>query len=309
MDVLTQPLIAALWRRAAEPARQGCDDRRAGRRLSARNACARAPVPDLERRRQWVADHRQRAGGPVRPRAAGQRRHRPVGTAHVRRRGPRAACGVGQGRDGRRQPALGADFARGPAVAALCHGTPTRAVGRATRPARQLRPAACPDRGRDRRSDRQVRARGAGRARVRLHRRPGPWGPRVPDQFVPVAGHEPAHGRLGRDAREPRALPARDAACRAQGRGPGFSRGAEAEFGRLPQGRLLARGVPAGRRVAERRRRGPARGFGRHVRAAATDRLRRPRPKTRCRSVAARGRAKPISSSTRRRSAAWPACR
>ena len=42
--------------------------------------------------------------------------------------------------------------------------------------------------------DRPVCARGAGRARVRLHRRPGARGPWVPDQFVPVAGHEPAHG-------------------------------------------------------------------------------------------------------------------
>jgi len=221
MDVLTRPLSLALRCGPAEPARQGRHDRRAGRCLAAGNTGARAPVPHLERGRERIAADRERAGGPVRSRATGQRRHRLVGATDVRRRGPRAARGLARAgtaggnhlwmqisHAGRQAPRYVTGRPLAPSAVQL------NLLGNFARPRALTR--------------RRLPVSSAG---LRTRRRSPATadspacrctGPRLPDQFVPVASHEPAHGRLGRFARQPRPLPARNAACRPQIGGSGL---------------------------------------------------------------------------------------
>ena len=83
-------------------------------------------------------------------------------------------------------------------------------------------------RGRDRRDRRRLRARRRALRRGRLRRHRAAVQPLVDRARLPLPGHQPAHRRLRRHARQPGPAAARDRRRRAQGRSATASRSASA---------------------------------------------------------------------------------
>ena len=94
----------------------------------------------------------------------------------------------------------------------------------------------------------RVRARDAARRASRLRHARAAHGARLPARLLPLAAHEPAHGRIRRRHSRPAALPARGARRRARGSGR--------RTGRCPcaSRRRLGRGRPARRTICSRSR-------------------------------------------------------